>query len=64
LLDSLTVTNEDDRDAMVIAYQVGYSEDFVTFKCTPLAVNVVVGGTKEHPVLWHEVIVSTLVTRS
>jgi hypothetical protein len=40
---------------MEIAYQVGYSEDFVTFECMPLAVNVVVGGTKENPALWHEV---------
>ena len=64
LLDSLTITNEDDREAIEIAYQVGYSEDFVTLKCTPLAVNVVVGGTKEHPVLWHEVYISTLFTRS
>ncbi len=55
LLDSITVTNERDREAMEHAYQVGYSEDIVTFECMPLAVNVVVGGTKENPVLWHEV---------
>jgi hypothetical protein len=55
LLDSITVTNEVDREAMENAYQVGYSEDIVTFECMPLAVNVGFGGTKENPVLWHEV---------
>jgi len=55
LLDSLTITNVADREAMEIGYQLGYSDDIVTFESTPLAVNVVVGGTKEHPVLWHEV---------
>ena len=55
LLDSLTITNVADREAMEIAYQLGYSDDIVTFESTSLAVNVVVGGTKEHPVLWHEV---------
>jgi hypothetical protein len=55
LLDSITVTNEIDRDTIANAYQVGYSEDFVTLECMPTAVNVIVGGTKEHPVLWHEV---------
>ncbi len=55
LLDSITVTNDIDRDAIANAYQVGYSENFVTLQCMSIAVNVIVGGTKEHPVLWHEV---------
>ena len=55
LLDSLTVANDADRDAIEVAYQVGYSDDFVTLESTPIAVNVAVGGTKENPVLWHEV---------
>ena len=55
LLDSLTVANDADRDAIEVAYQVGYSDDIVTLERTPIAVNVTVGGTKENPVLWHEV---------
>jgi hypothetical protein len=55
VLDSITVTNDVDLDAMHNAYQVGYSEDIVTFESMPLAVNVVVGGKKDNPVLWHEV---------
>ena len=55
LLDSLTVANDADRDAIEVAYQVGYSDDIVTLESTPIAVNVAVGGTKENPVLWHEV---------
>jgi hypothetical protein len=55
VLDSITVTNDVDRDAMPNAYQVGYSEDIVTFESMPLAVNVVVGGKKDNPVLWDEV---------
>jgi len=56
LLDSLTVTNESDHEAIQIAYQLGYSGDFVTLQSKPIAVNVVVGGSKENPVLWHEVL--------
>ncbi len=50
LLDSLTITNESDRETMRIAYQIGYSDNFVTLQSTPI-----VGGSKDDPVLWHEV---------
>jgi hypothetical protein len=56
LLDSLTVTNESDHDSIQRAYQLGYNDDFVTLRSRPIAVNVVVGGTNENPVLWHEVL--------
>jgi hypothetical protein len=36
LLDSLTITNDIDRDAIEVAYQVGYSDDIVTLESTPV----------------------------
>ncbi len=55
LLDSLTLSNTEDIDLLERAYNVGYTDDMVTLEKTPLAVNVVVGGTDNSPKLWHEV---------
>ena len=55
LLDSLTITNAGDRDRVERAYNTGYSEVMVTLDDPPLAVNVVVGGTEETPMMWHQV---------
>jgi hypothetical protein len=55
LLDSLNITNAGDRDRVERAYNTGYSEDMVTLDEPPLAVNVVVGGTEETPMMWHQV---------
>ena len=55
LLDSLNITNARDQDRVVIAYDTGYSEAMVTLDEPPLAVNVVVGGTEETPMMWHQV---------
>ncbi len=55
LLDSLTLSNTEDIDLLARAYNIGYTDDMVTLDKTPLAVNVVVGGTGNSPKLWHEV---------
>ena len=55
LLDSLNITNAGDRNRVETAYNTGYSEDMVTLDEPPLAVNVVVGGTEETPMMWHQV---------
>ena len=56
LLDSLVVTNDADRQLLVAAYAAGYGDGkFVELNAPPEAVNVVVGGTKDAPRLWHEV---------
>ncbi len=55
LMDSLTLSNTEDIDQLARAHNVGYTDDMVTLEETPLAVNVVVGGTDNSPKLWHEV---------
>ena len=55
LLDSLQVKVAADREALADAYAGGYDTSMVTLSEPPEAVNVVVGGTKEAPRLWHEV---------
>jgi hypothetical protein len=37
------------------AYNTGFDSNMVTLESTPLAVNVVIGGTAAMSVLWHEV---------
>ena len=55
LLDSLTITNAVDLDRVQRAYNTAYSDVMVTLAEPPLAVNVVVGGTEDTPMLWHQV---------
>ena len=55
LLDSLTITNDDDLARVTSAYAVGHDEHMTSLNNAPLAVNIVFGGTKDNPVLWHEV---------
>jgi uncharacterized protein YbaR (Trm112 family) len=56
LLDSLTITNPADLALVVRAYNTGYNNGAaVTLEETPIAVNVVVGGTERYPMLWHQV---------
>ena len=55
LLHSLQVKSEDDRRLLAAAYGAANCEAMVTLSEPPVAVNVVVGGTKEAPRLWHEV---------
>jgi hypothetical protein len=55
LLDSLTITNAGDLDRVERAYNMGYSDVLIKLDEPPLAVNVVVGGTEETPMLWHQV---------
>ena len=55
LLDSLTITNAGDLDRVERAYNMGYSDVLIQLDEPPLAVNVVVGGTEETPMLWHQV---------
>ncbi len=56
LLDSLTITNPVDLALIVRAYNTGYNNGVtITLEETPIAVNVVVGGTERNPMLWHQV---------
>ena len=56
LLDSLNITNPADLALIVRAYNAGYNNGAAfTLEETPLAVNVVVGGTENKPMLWHQV---------
>jgi hypothetical protein len=56
LLDSLTITNPADFALVERAYNTGYNNGAaVTLEETPIAVNVVVGGTERYPMLWHQV---------
>ncbi len=55
LLDSLNVVNDADLKRIKDAYNTGFDSNMVTLESTPLAVNVVIGGTAAMPVLWHEV---------
>jgi hypothetical protein len=55
LLDSLTIANEGDLALVERAYNTAYSDVMVTLAEPPVAVNVVVGGTDDTPMLWHQV---------
>lgn len=55
LLDSLTITDDNDLARVSSAYAVGYDVYMTSLNNAPLAVNIVFGGTKDNPVLWHEV---------
>jgi hypothetical protein len=55
LLDSINTTNAADAALIEDGYNTGYSENMITLNTTPLAINVVVGGTEETPMMWHEV---------
>jgi hypothetical protein len=56
LLDSLTITNPADLVLIERAYNAGYNNGVAcTLEETSLAVNVVVGGTENKPMLWHQV---------
>jgi hypothetical protein len=57
LLDSLTITNPADLALIERAYNAGYNNGVTcTLDETPLAVNGVVGGTANKPMLWHQVL--------
>ncbi len=49
------VVNNADLTRMKDAYNTGFDSSMVTLESTPLAVNVVIGGTDDMPFLWHEV---------
>jgi hypothetical protein len=55
LLDSLNVINAADLQRIENGYNTGFDKNMVTLESMPLAVNVVVGGTEDAPILWHEV---------
>lgn len=53
LLDSVVAANEADQSLIRTSYQAGYAT--VILEAPPRAVNIIVGGSKEAPRLWHEV---------
>ena len=55
LLNSLTITDDNDLARLSSAYAMGYDVYMTSLNNAPLAVNIVFGGTKDNPVLWHEV---------
>ncbi len=55
LVDSLTITDDNDLARVTSAYAVGYDARMTSLNNAPLAVNIIFGGTKDNPALWHEV---------
>ena len=53
LLDSLVVNNDKDKHLLRSKFAGGH--DVLTLEEPPYAVNIIVGGTKTAPRLWHEV---------
>jgi hypothetical protein len=55
LMESLSITNDNDLVRVGHAYTEGYDENMTTLDLAPVAVNIVCGATVNKPVLWHEV---------
>ena len=55
VLESLSITNENDLGLISGAYAAGYDINMTTLENAPVAVNIVCGANNSTPILWHEV---------